>query len=475
MKTTILVLLFLLYIFMIIGVVFIERKNPTEAMLWVFILICLPYVGAILYLAFGSTFSIRLTSTIRKKRLYNRYDTKTLKHLLVQKRQNTLCPISAEDNEVIRFNQIYNESYLTYYDDAQFFITGESHYKQLFEDIKTAKKSIHIEFYTIHNDEIGHAFVEALTARAKEGVEVLLMCDFIANLSTPASMFKPLIAAGGEVKRLKPYLTHFRSHRKIVTIDGEIGYIGGMNIGKQYANRAKVKNPWRDTQIRLTGQCVQTLEFYYITDWFCAQYKKDMPKAEHIADRVIEAPTIPSCKPCQFILSGVDTDKESIKMCYLSMIRCAKKSIRIQTPYFIPDRSILDALKTAAASGVQIELMIPGIKASFFLDPVTTYYAGALLPYGANVYKYNGYVHAKTMVVDEELCCIGSVNMDMRSLTVDDEVCGVFYENALVRDYIDILEEDKTHCVPYTLAEFEKRGRKEKFAESIFLLFAPLL
>ena len=140
-----------------------------------------------------------------------------------------------------------------------------------------------------------------------------------------------------------------------------------------------------------------------------------------------------------------------------------------------PDVSVLDALKAAAASGVEIELMIPGVKASFFLDPVTNYYCGQLFAYGMKVYKYRGYIHAKTMVIDEELCCIGSVNLDMRSLMVDDEVCGVFYSNALVQRYGDIFEKDKTACIPYTWEQFQGRGQKEKILESIFLLFAPLM
>lgn len=475
MRTAILVLLFAIYILLIISVVFVERKNPTEALLWVLVLIFLPYVGVILYLAFGSTISIRLTSAIRTRRLYNRYDTNKLKKTLVQRRKKKDCPLSKVDERVIRFNENYNECPLSYYEDADIFTSGKAHYESLFSDIKNAKKSIHIEFYTIHNDQIGQAFAKALAEKAQEGVEVLVMLDFIANLSTPKAMFAPLVEAGGKVKRLKPYLTHFRCHRKIVTIDSKIGYIGGMNIGKQYANMAEKKNPWRDTQIRLTGQCVQMLEFYYMTDWFCAQKRREMAEAEHIADRILESPETLGARPCQFVLGGVETTNEPVKMCYLAMIRSAKKSIRIQSPYFVPDKSILDALKTAAASGVSIEIMIPGIKASFFLDPVTTYYAGELLPYGAKIYKYHGYVHAKTLVIDEDLCSIGSVNMDMRSLMVDDEICGVFYENKLVRSYIDILEEDKTHCDAYTKEMHDKRSRKERISESFFLLFAPLL
>lgn len=153
----------------------------------------------------------------------------------------------------MQFNANYNNSPVTCYDDYQLFITGEAHYRALFQDIKEANDCIYVLFYTIHHDVMGEALVRSLTEKAREGVTVLVMCDFIANLSSPQKMFKPLVDAGGKVIRVKPYLTHYRSHRKIVAIDHKIGYIGGMNIGKQYANLAEKKNPWRDTQIRLTG------------------------------------------------------------------------------------------------------------------------------------------------------------------------------------------------------------------------------
>ena len=462
--------LILFYILLVLGVIFVERKNTSEAIFWVVILLCLPYIGIFIYFIFGSTIGIKITAANRTKRLKECYQR--LRIDLPQKRK---CDISEEDSQVISFNQVYNNSPLTYYERADIFTNGKDHYRSLFEDIKNARKSIHVEFYTIHHDVVGQKFVQLLTEKAKEGVEVIVMCDFIANISTPRKMFQPLIKAGGRIKRLKPYLTHFRSHRKIVAIDGETAYIGGMNIGKQYANMAKVKNPWRDTQIRIQGQCAQVLESYFMSDWFCAVREKELEEAGKIADRIFLEEDLGGDHPCQFVMGGVDTEKEAVKMCYLSMMRSARKSIRIQTPYFIPDESTLDALKTAAASGVHVELMIPGIKASFFLDPVTNYYCGQLLAYGAQVHKYKGYIHAKTMVIDEELCCIGSVNMDMRSLMVDDEICGVFYENKLVRKYNCIYDNDIQNCVGYTKEDFDSRSRKEKLRESFFLLFAPLM
>lgn len=465
------ILLFGIYVFMLIAVVFLERKNPTEALLWILVLLCLPYFGAILYLVFGSTMSIKLTAFVRKRRLKKQRPS----IVPVSKDQLDQSALSEIGRQVVSFNQNYNQSRLTCYEHVDVYTGGKAHYEQLFADIKQARECVFVEFYTIHHDAVGEAFVAALTERAASGVDVMVMCDFIANLSTPRKMFQSLIEAGGKVIRVKPYFTHYRSHRKIVTIDHKIAYIGGMNIGKQYADMAKVKTPWRDTQVRLKGECVNVLDEYFLTDWLCVVRRKDWAQTVDYASKVTARPGKATENLCQFIVGGVDTNKESVKMCYLSMIRSAKKKIRIQTPYFIPDHSILDALKTAAATGVEIELMIPGISASFFLDPVTTYYCGQLLEYGAKVYKYRGYIHAKTMVIDEELCCIGSVNMDMRSLLVDDEICGVFYPLDLVRQYIHIFEQDIQHCDSYSWQQFLERGGKAKVVESIFVLFAPLM
>ena len=434
-------------------------------------MICVPYLGVLLYLIFGNTVNIKITAFIRKQRLKKRQSTPIIKDY----QDLNQIEFSDEDAQVMRFNAIYNSSEITAYKNAQIFTDGESHYKQLFSDIKNANECIYAEFYTIHNDIVGNAFMEALSQKAKEGVKVIVLCDFIANFSVPSKMYEPLRKAGGKVIRVKPYLTHYRSHRKIVAIDHNIGYIGGMNIGQQYANLAKIKNPWRDTQIRLEGACTGILDEYFLTDWLCAEREKNC------SDVMSYIESIPKPTPnnynnlCQFIVGGVDTNKESVKMCYLSMIRCAKEKIRIQSPYFIPDASILDALKTAAAAGVEIELMIPGIKASFFLDPVTRYYCGQLLEFGAKIYKYHGYIHAKTLTIDNETCCIGSVNMDIRSLMVDDEICGVFYNDDIVKEYVDIFKNDILNCDRYTYEEFILRSKKDRLSESFFLLFAPLM
>lgn len=469
------IILLILYFLLLLSVIFFERKNPSEAMVWVLILLFLPYLGAFIYLIFGSTLSIKITRELRNAKLIQRYEGKfNYSKNFVYEDINDF-DFSDIQKQVINFNKAYNDSELTCYDDYQIFTDGKSHYTKLFSDLKNAKNTIHIQYYTIHNDQVGNEFMKILTQKASEGLEVIVMCDFIANVSSPKKMFRPFVEAGGRFKRVKPFLTHFRSHRKLVVIDNQVAYIGGMNIGKQYANMAEIKNPWRDTQIRLTGQCCGLLEVSYMADWFCNVKKAHLEDAEKSADKAFSYKYPVSKHPCQFVVGGVDTDKESIKMCYLSMIRSAKSHIRIQSPYFIPDESTIDALKTAAASGVEIEIIIPGIKASFFLDPVTNYYCGQLMQYGAKVYKYKGYIHAKTIVIDNKICCIGSVNLDIRSLLVDDEICGVFYDKKLVNEYIDIFNNDIENTKKYTLQDFKTRSNKEKIRENFFLLFSPIL
>ena len=464
-------LLLFLYLIFILIVIFLERKRPTEALLWVLILICLPYVGIVLYLIFGSTMAIKLTSHFRHKRLSK------CKNDRINKPTNDVIdfPASEEDMQVAYFNYRYNNARLTSYNSYDFYLDGKSHYEKLFEDINNATECIYVEFYTIHHDEVGEEFIKLLTKKANEGLEVLVMIDFIANISDPPKMFKELKRAGGRLIRIKPFLTHFRSHRKIVVIDHEISYIGGMNIGRKYVNMSKKKNPWRDTQIRLVGPCSTILDEYFLADWLASIRRKYWDETVSYVDNLPRIENKMNDNLCQFVVGGVDTNKESIKMTYLAMIRSARNKILIQTPYFVPDPSILDALKTAVASGVEVVLTIAGVKSSFFLDPVTTYYVGNLMEYGAKVYKYNGYIHAKTIIIDNELCAIGSVNMDQRSFTIDDEICGIFFNNEIVESYNNIYLNDLANSKEYLYSEYLKRGTKEKALEAIFLLFASIM
>lgn len=467
-------ILFVIWALSIVGVIFVERKNPQETMLWALILVCMPYVGVLLYLAFGKTPGSKLTGAVRTLRFSSDWrkqmEEKSTFHVAEAE-----VPLTELETRVCRFNKNYNSAPLVAAKDYELLTDGQSHYRRLFEDIESAKESVHVLFYTVHNDEAGHALVDLLTKKAKEGVTVWLMIDFLANVSSPPKMFRPLIEAGGRMRRLKPFLHHFRSHRKIVVVDGTVGYLGGMNIGDKYLGKDKVKTPWRDTQVRVTGSCVSELERRFLTDWLNAISQKQEAEVTEALERLEKRLTNAGTIPCQIVSGGAESDQQRIKMAYLSMISNARERIRIQSPYFVPDTTILEALRAAAATGVKIDLMIPAVKSSFFLEPVTVHYCKELLDVGARVFRYHGYLHAKTMTVDEEICCIGSVNMDMRSLSVDDEVCGVFYDEEMTRRHIEQFRKDKERCVGYTQLDYEKRSILSRVGEQVLLLFAPLM
>lgn len=471
------IILNLIWILFIVCVIFLDNKNPGETLFWAIVIVCTRYFGIVMYLLFGSTLSIKLATLVRKQRFTTEWRKHAYNNFSTSPSVSNQS-FSAVCSQVIDFNTSYNDSHLTACSEHTFYTDGVSHYEQLFKDISEAKESIHILFYTIHNDETGHQLVRLLTKKAQEGVRVWVMFDFLANVRSTPRMFRKLKRSGAIVKRLKPLVHQFRSHRKIVVIDNSIAYIGGMNVGNKYAGFDHKKTPWRDTQVRLSGDCICELQEYFLKDWICVLSKRQclalMPQLIEAAKAVGEKPKIGGA-PCQFVTGGVDTDKKAIEMCYLSLIHSAKKSIKIQTPYFIPTSSVLDALKVAAASGIKVEVMVPGIPSSFFLEPVTRYYCGQMLEVGGQIHKYRGYIHAKTVTIDDEFCALGSVNTDVRSLLLDDEIFGVFYDKDFVSEYLSIFEGDKEHCDSYALEEFEKRGNLQKFAERVFLLAAPLM
>lgn len=470
-------IIFIINLALILSVVFIEHKNPSEALMWVAVLSILPVMGIVFYLIFGSTFGIKITCLIRNTKLHNEYRKSIYNQLEGIKKEhiNLDNPLEKKLKGMIQFNLEYSESLLTEYNDIEQIISGKDKYEKLFGDIDKAEKSIHIQYYSIHDDIVGRALVEHLTNKAKEGVQVKVMFDGIGSITTSTRMFLPLIKEGGLVKRIKPYFTHYRNHRKVVVIDGNIGYIGGMNIGKQYANLDRKKTPWRDTQVRIKGDGVYLLQYYFLYDWFYVNKEKELDLEYEAMEELFPPHNIRKVLPCQFVAGGVNTDKEYIKMSYLKMISSAADKIIIQSPYFIPDSSLMDALKMAAASGVKIEIMVPNIKPSFFLQPVGDYYIDQLLDYGIKVYRYKGYIHAKTMSIDSVITCIGSVNMDIRSLQVDDEICAFVYDEQFATEYENIFKNDKKNSLELDYESFKNRSFGKKVLERFFRLFAPLM
>lgn len=474
---SILVVLGIMMVSSIISIIFIEKKRAVESILWIVLVLLLPPIGIFLYFIFGSTLTIKRTYRARNNKFVDEMSVALKEKLENMKARHNKIEDSGDTvfREVMTFNERYANAFLTQHNKVDIFTNGKDMFSSLFADLRSAKETIHIVFYGIHLDELGIEFKNILTQCALKGVEVKVLYDTLGSFGTNRRKFRQLHEAGGKTKGIKPLLTHFRNHRKIVVIDGKIGYTGGMNIGTQYLGMVEIKSPWRDTHIRIEGDAVNGLQYYFFYDWFYANKPKDIDITIDYLEKSFPEHHITDVLPCQVLGSGVDTTDEYINRSYLRMISSARKNIRLQSPYFVPNETILQALQVAASTGVEVELMLPRCAASFFLEPTADFYLDEVIDYGVKVFYYDGYIHAKTLSIDDKVVCIGSVNLDVRSLEVDDEICAIFLDEAFGKRHRAIFEEDRKNSKEMDYDAFRKRPLRKKAKERLFALFAPLM
>ncbi|WP_400242893.1 cardiolipin synthase [Niallia sp. JL1B1071] len=472
----------LLNIILAFLVIFFERKDPIATWAWLMVLTFIPILGFILYLLFGQN--------LRNRKLFQWDERKKLGIEPILASQ--LLQISSNQlrttNEVIRKNQdlIYmnlfnNDAVLTENNALEIFTDGNQKFKQLFTDIKNAKKSIHLQYYILKNDGIGSDLISLLVEKAQEGVEVRLLYDELGSRTLRKKVFKELRAAGGLVEVFFPSKFHlinlrlnYRNHRKLGIIDGKIGYIGGFNVGDEYLGLHPKFGYWRDTHLRIVGTAVYAIQTRFILDWNQASHLHAINYSpEYFPGKIDE---IIGNIGMQIVSSGPDSEWEQIKNGYIKMITSAKESVYIQTPYFIPDASLLDTLRIAALSGIDVKIMIPNKPDHMFVYWATYSYIGEMLKAGAKIYIYeNGFIHAKTILVDRKIASVGTANIDMRSFRLNFEVNAFIYSEQIANELTDDFLEDMELSTHLTAEQYSKRSLWIRFKESFSRLLSPLL
>jgi cardiolipin synthase len=381
--------------------------------------------------------------------------------------------------ELIYMHLLGNDAPMTRDNSVEIFTDGNDKFDQLLNDIKSARHHIHLQYYIIKNDNLGKRIREALINKAKEGVKVRVLYDELGSRGLTRRFFSELRKAGGEVEVFFPskfalinFRLNYRNHRKIVIIDGKIGYIGGFNIGDEYLGLNPRFGYWRDTHLRILGTSVHAIQTRFILDWNQASYSHDIEY-----DPVLfPDPEIKGSVGLQIVTSGPDSEWSQIKNGYIKMISLANKSILIQTPYFIPDASLLDALRIACLSGVEVKIMIPNKPDHIFVYWATLSNIGELLKAGAQVYIYdNGFIHAKSIVVDERITTVGTANIDIRSLNLNFEINAFIYDTKIAKALITAFERDMEHSRLLTWDSYQQRSKWIRFKESISRLLSPIL
>jgi len=460
-------------------VIFLERKNPSKTLAWIMVLFLLPGFGIFLYFMCSQNISrqklFRLTTfeeaNISNSLFHQMSDIKN--RLFVFER-----PEAEKWRDMIRLNQTYGNSYFTQDNNLEIFIDGNDKFRALFDDIRYARHSINIMYYILKPDETGLALMDLLTKKAAEGVEVRLLVDALGSRSLSQEHFERLKKAGGKVAMFFPpklkwinLKMNYRNHRKIAVIDSEVGYIGGFNVANEYVGKHKKFGHWRDTHLRLMGGCVQDLDARFVLDWRFAS-GENLVMAHSFYPLIETGHTT----GIQILSCGPDSPNTEIRTAYLKMITSAKKSICIQTPYFIPDDSIFEALKMAAMSGVDVRIMIPCMPDHMFVYWATYCYCGMLLNSGVKVYTYNnGFLHAKTITVDDEICSVGSTNFDIRSFSLNFEANAMVYDSDVALEMRRIFEDDMACSTQLTKQSYRNRSIIIKFKESVSRLLSDLL
>ncbi len=463
--------------FFAIIIVFVERKRPLAALVWLLLLLFLPFAGFLLYLFFGQKLLTR-----RKFRLKQEDDLRHNRLIANQHRQLAWIQDRSPEADadylgLARMNLIQASAPITLGNDVTFFVNGIDKFAQLCADIRLAQRFIHVEYFIWRDDFLGRRLVEELAAKARAGVEVRVIIDDWGCKLTPDSLFQPLRAAGGKIFRFLPitlkfvFNANYRNHRKIVVIDGNIGYIGGMNVGVEYLGQRPKHSPWRDTHLRIVGPAVASLEARFLMDYIYVSEEEVELGERYLPSDVLR----PGQAPIQIVSSGPDSTEQHVKQGYLKMINSATESILIQTPYLVPDDSMLEALKIAIFSGIDVKIMLPGIPDKQIVYNVTMSYAGELLEAGARIFLYNGFLHSKAVVVDSRYLSIGTANMDMRSFVLNFEVNAFIYDPLKACEYEAIFQQDLGNSRELLRGEYYSRGAWRKFSESVCRLFAPIM
>jgi len=440
----------------------------------------LPIFGFLLYLLFG------LPHKKNKRQLATTYlNPRIQQHSteqLTEIDQGSFDFPSAEAEEwqhLIRMNLNSETALFTRNNRLQIYTDGKKKFEALFNDIEAATSHIHLEYYTLKNDEIGNSLLSLVTEKAKQGIEVLLLYDDIGSSSLNKKFFKDFLQAGGKAAASLPsYLpfgnprVNYRNHRKIAIIDGAIGYIGGFNVGDEYLGRYEKFGYWRDTHLRVEGGAVHSLQHQFLSDWNETSKKYPVKYEESYFPSVKE----PGGAAMQIISSGPDEPLDQIKNGYLRMIAQARESVYIQTPYFIPDLGMLDALRTAALSGVDVRVMIPSKADHIFVYSASLSFARELAGDGVKIYAYdNGFLHAKTIVVDGKVVSIGSANMDVRSFSLNYEANAFIYDVEAAEDMVRLFFNDVKLSKELTKEYFDDFSFINRFRLQVAQLIAPIL
>ncbi|MDP4098937.1 cardiolipin synthase [Paenibacillus sp. P96] len=473
-----LVIALLIFIFQVGTILIFEFRNPAKTVAWLFILFCFPLIGFVVYYFMAQDYTKRKFMRHRGSYLFQELKDRLWQQTKVIGRIEQMNnPGFFTQERLFNLLSRLSESPITGCNITRVLTNGEEAFPDMLLAMERAKHHIHIEFYIFRNDEIGMRFQQVLKQKAREGVRVRFVVDGLGSYHLPRSFIRDCQEAGVEFHFFLPPLiatmdrrVNYRNHRKILVVDGTVGFVGGINVGNDYLGLYPKLGFWRDTHIRIEGDAVYFLQNTFLGDWRLAS-------GERIYDENLFPPhQCQGNEQVQVLASGPDQDWDAIQEMCFGALTLAQNRIWLTTPYFIPDPGIYEALKTAAVSGVDVRIIIPLKTDSVWVHFASLSYIQELLEAGVKFYQYHkGFIHAKVMIVDELLASVGTANLDMRSFFYNFELNAVLFSKEAIDRLVRDFEEDLQHSRPIDHEEFANRSRIQKIAEILTRMLSPLL
>ena len=466
-----------------------NKRDPVKTLSWVMVMMLLPYIGVILYFFFGRNF--------RKDKMFSRKgacDLKLRKELcreMLEKFEdrNNIPQEVRRCHKIIVQNLKSAHSLLEANEKVDIVFSGKAALESMLEAMRNARTHIHLQSFIIEDDRVGNAFKDVLMAKAREGLEVRMMFDGFGGRHLGRKFLAELQEAGVEILNFSPFrlfflppIVNYRNHRKILVVDGRIGFLGGVNIADRYYDGGEFPE-WRDTHVRIEGLSVMSLQAIFLLDRYFILNKNLRRRKKYFPDvdfrnkeLLTDGRAGGSRYYAQILSSGPDSDWAAIMQCYFTAITKARDHIYIITPYFIPSETILNAIKITALSDVKVSLMIPERSDTWLTNWGTMSYISELIDAGVKVYLFKrGFNHSKVLSIDGEYCIIGSANMDNRSFEHHFEVTSVIYDPECAGIIEERFRKDLSRCTLVTKAKWNKRPVRNKFYESVARLVSPLL
>lgn len=463
----------------IMAVLLARRRDPSATLAWILFILLAPFIGVMAYLGLGRT---RIRRAIkRSSRAEARLEAVLSRYDVRGRLEREPRTADARTHTMIRLGSTLASTRASWGNHTRVLHDAAATYQELTLAIHEARHHIHVEFYIIQPDAVGTALRDLLTTKASAGIEVRVICDAIGSMALPADFWEPLRAAGGHAASFAPLsklIPHwrrrdrvdFRNHRKIVVVDGRVGFTGGINVGKEYLGLDPEIGEWRDTHVRIEGPAVLSLQHTFLQDWL-------MTTGTTLDDEHY----FPACPPTgeclvQVIDSGPDQTWASVELYYAQAIALSCERVWITNPYFIPSQLIESALTLAALRGVDVRILLPKKSDSRIVTLASHSYYAPLLAAGVRIFEYaRGFVHAKTMVVDDWVATIGSANMDMRSFNLNYEINAFVFGQRLCQDVAAQFTVDLAAATEVT-KEWDKRmGLLRRLVRGVARLLSPLL